>query len=136
MQQSVLQCHIDLTPRTKCFKYVKYSLIASLIILIIMALIILIVAETKSKEKTSLTLGIISLVFKKIFSIIFLSTFFATISMTKNNVQKFAEKIINLCKTKLEFNFFHKFFIYLKFLVYFCITFIILIKISKLAKKI
>ncbi len=111
MQQSVLECHIDLTPRTKCFKFVKYSLITSLIILIIMALIILIVAETKSKEKTSLTLGIISLVFKKNFSTIFLSTFFATISMYKNNVQKFSEKILNSYKTKLEFNFFYNFFI-------------------------
>jgi len=64
MQQVVIQSQVDLTPRTKCFKFVKYSLISALVILIIMALIILIVAETKSKEKTSLTLGIISLVMK------------------------------------------------------------------------
>ncbi|CAG2108107.1 unnamed protein product [Medioppia subpectinata] len=52
----------EVIPRTKCFKFVKYSLIAALTILLSMALIVLIVAETKSKEKMFLSLGIISLV--------------------------------------------------------------------------
>jgi hypothetical protein len=50
------------------------------------------VAETKSKEKTSLTLGIISLVFKKNFSTIFLSTFFAIISIYKIMSKNFQKK--------------------------------------------
>ncbi|CAG2174927.1 unnamed protein product [Oppiella nova] len=64
MQSTVLQYDLspEVIPRTKCFKFVKYSLISALVLLISMALIVLIVAEAKSNEKMFLSLGIISLV--------------------------------------------------------------------------
>lgn len=65
MQQTVIQgdvARMEPVPRSKCFTFVKYSLIASLTILILMAIIILIVAETKFKDNKFLSLGIISLV--------------------------------------------------------------------------
>ncbi|XP_054166892.1 uncharacterized protein LOC128964330 [Oppia nitens] len=59
----------DIIPQTKCFKFVKYSLITAIVILISMALIVLIIAETKSKEKMFLSLGIVSLVGVIVFTI-------------------------------------------------------------------